>query len=90
MEAANRGAREVGGRAVGCNSDLPDGQRPNRYLDRCVTSRYFFVRKILLFKYSHGFIGLPGGLRTLDELFEALTLNADAEDREPPGRPAGH
>ena len=74
MEAANRGAREVGGRSVGCNIALPEEQEPNRYLDRCVTSRYFFVRKVLLFKYSYAFIGLPGGLGTLDELFEALTL----------------
>ena len=74
MEAANRGARDVGGRSVGCNIELPREQAPNRYLDRCVTSRYFFVRKVLLFKYSYAFIGLPGGLGTLDELFEALTL----------------
>ncbi|AMY10759.1 LOG family protein ORF6 in fasciation locus [Luteitalea pratensis] len=74
MEAANRGARDVGGRSVGCNIELPREEGPNRYLDRCVISRYFFVRKILLFKYSYAFIGLPGGLGTLDELFEALTL----------------
>jgi len=74
MEAANRGAREAGGRSVGCNIVLPKEQRPNPYLDRWVTCRYFFVRKVLLFKYSYAFIGLPGGLGTLDELFEALTL----------------
>jgi uncharacterized protein (TIGR00730 family) len=74
MEAANRGAREAGGRSVGCNIELPHEQVPNRYLDRCVTCRHFFVRKVLLFKYSYAFIGLPGGLGTLDELFEALTL----------------
>jgi uncharacterized protein (TIGR00730 family) len=74
MEAANRGAREAGGRSVGCNIELPDEQQPNPYLDRWVTCRHFFVRKVLLFKYSYAFIGLPGGLGTLDELFEALTL----------------
>jgi uncharacterized protein (TIGR00730 family) len=74
MEAANRGAREAGGRSVGCNIMLPTEQAPNRYLDRTVTSRYFFVRKVLLFKYSYAFVALPGGLGTLDELSEALTL----------------
>jgi uncharacterized protein (TIGR00730 family) len=74
MEAANLGAREVGGLSVGCNIELPQEQSPNSYLDRSVTCRYFFVRKVLLFKYSYAFIGLPGGLGTLDELFEALTL----------------
>jgi uncharacterized protein (TIGR00730 family) len=74
MEAVNRGAREAGGRSVGCNVALPKEQVPNPYLDRSVTCHYFFVRKVLLFKYSYAFIGLPGGLGTLDELFEALTL----------------
>ena len=74
MEAANRGAREAGGPSVGCNIELPKEQSPNRYLDRWVTCRYFFVRKVLLFKYSYAFIGLPGGIGTLDEIFEALTL----------------
>jgi uncharacterized protein (TIGR00730 family) len=74
MEAANLGAREAGGISLGCNIELPFEQQPNRFLDRSVTCRYFFVRKVLLFKYSCAFIGLPGGLGTLDELFEALTL----------------
>ena len=74
MEAANRGAREAGGRSVGCNVKLPSEQEPNPYLDRSVTCEYFFVRKVLLFKYSYAFIALPGGLGTMDELFEALTL----------------
>jgi uncharacterized protein (TIGR00730 family) len=74
MEAVNRGAREAGGRSVGVNIVLPSEQAPNRYLDRMVTSRYFFVRKVLLFKYSYAFVALPGGLGTLDELTEALTL----------------
>jgi uncharacterized protein (TIGR00730 family) len=74
MEAANRGAREAGGRSVGCNIELPLEQQPNPYLDRSVTCRYFFVRKVLLFKYSYAFVALPGGIGTLDELTEALTL----------------
>ena len=74
MEGANRGAREAGGRSVGCNIELSHEQTPNRYLDRWVTCRYFFVRKVLLFKYSYAFVALPGGFGTLDELLEALTL----------------
>lgn len=74
MEAANRGAREAGGRSVGCNITLAHEQFPNPYLDRHVTCHYFFVRKVLLFKYSYAFVVLPGGLGTLDELTEALTL----------------
>ena len=74
MEAANRGAQENGGLSVGCNIQLPHEQAPNVYLDRWVTCHYFFVRKVLLFKYSYGFVVLPGGLGTLDELNEALTL----------------
>lgn len=74
MEAANRGAREAGGRSVGCNVELPFEQEPNKYLDRWVTVRYFWVRKVLLVKYSYAFIVMPGGFGTLDELTEALTL----------------
>ena len=74
MEAANRGAHESGGRSVGCNIHLPEEQEPNPYLDRQVTLRHFFVRKVLLIKYSYAFIAMPGGFGTMDEFFEALTL----------------
>ncbi|NOT75721.1 MAG: TIGR00730 family Rossman fold protein [Cyclobacteriaceae bacterium] len=74
MEAANRGAKDVGGRSVGCNISLPSPQAVNRYLDKWVTIRYFFIRKTLLIKYSFAFIVLPGGFGTLDEFFEAVTL----------------
>lgn len=74
MEAANRGAKEIGGRSVGCNIELPFEQHHNPYLDKWVTIKYFFVRKTLLIKYSYAFIVMPGGFGTLDELFEALTL----------------
>lgn len=74
MEAANRGAREAGGPSVGCNIELPTEQQPNPYLDRWVDFRYFFVRKVMLVKYSYAFIVLPGGFGTLDEIFETATL----------------
>lgn len=74
MEAANRGAFEAGGRSIGCNIQLPLEQLPNKYLHRWVWIKYFFVRKVLLFKYSIAFIALPGGIGTMDELFEAMTL----------------
>lgn len=74
MEAANRGAREAGGRSIGINIELPHEQKPNPYLDRRVNMKYFFVRKVLLTKYSYAFVVMPGGFGTLDEFFEALTL----------------
>jgi len=84
MEAANRGAREAGGASVGCNISLPQEQKPNAYLDRWVTCRYFFVRKVLLVKYSFAFIALPGGIGTIDELFEAFTLIQTGKIRQFP------
>jgi hypothetical protein len=74
MEAANRGAYEAGGKSVGCNVVLPFEQHPNPYMHKWVTIRYFFIRKVLLLKYSYAFIVLPGGWGTMDEMFETLTL----------------
>lgn len=74
MEAANRGAKDAGGRSVGCNIELPKEQSANPYLDVMVNFRHFFVRKIMLVKYSYAFIAMPGGIGTYDEVFEAATL----------------
>src|SRR5215471_2880173 len=74
MEAANRGAKDVGGYSVGCNIALPHEQKINAYLDRWVTFKHFYVRKVMLVKYSYAFVVMPGGLGTMDELFEAAVL----------------
>ncbi len=74
MEAANRGAKEAGGLSIGCNIELPHEQQPNPYLDHWVDFRYFFVRKVMLVKYSTAFVLMPGGFGTMDETFETATL----------------
>lgn len=74
MEAANRGAKDVNGKSIGCNITLPKEQLPNNFLDVWIEFKYFMVRKFMLAKYSYGFIAMPGGFGTLDELFEILTL----------------
>jgi uncharacterized protein (TIGR00730 family) len=74
MEAANRGAKDVGGGSLGCNITLPSEQKPNPYLDKWVEFRYFSIRKMLLEKYSYAFIAMPGGIGTLDEIFETSVL----------------
>jgi uncharacterized protein (TIGR00730 family) len=74
MEAANRGARDAGGLSIGCNIALPREQKPNRYLDRFIQLDHFFVRKVMLVKYSSAFVVMPGGFGTLDEAFEIATL----------------
>ena len=74
MEAANRGAREAGGLSIGCNITLPREQKPNKYLDRFIQLDHFFVRKVMLVKYSSAFVVMPGGFGTLDEAFEIATL----------------
>jgi len=74
MEAANKGAKDAGGNSVGCNIELDFEQDPNPYMDKWVTFKYFFVRKVLLMKYSYAFVVMPGGAGTMDELFETLTL----------------
>jgi uncharacterized protein (TIGR00730 family) len=74
MEAANRGAREAGGLSLGCNIKLPKEQKPNKYLDKFIEFEHFFVRKVMLVKYSSAFVVMPGGYGTLDEAFEVATL----------------
>ena len=74
MEAANRGARDAGGLSLGCNIKLPKEQKPNKYLDKFIEFEHFFVRKVMLVKYSSAFVVMPGGYGTLDEAFEVATL----------------
>jgi uncharacterized protein (TIGR00730 family) len=74
MEATNRGAREAGGLSLGCNITLPFEQKPNPYLDKFIEFEHFFIRKVMLVKYSSAFVVMPGGFGTLDEAFEVMTL----------------
>ena len=74
MEAANRGAREAGGLSLGCNITLPFEQKVNPYVDKFIEFEHFFVRKVMLVKYSSAFVVMPGGFGTLDEAFEVMTL----------------
>jgi uncharacterized protein (TIGR00730 family) len=84
MEAANRGARDAGGRSVACSIQLPFEQATNQYVNREVVFKHFFVRKVVMVKYSFGFVILPGGFGTMDEVFEVLTLIQVKKIREFP------
>lgn len=84
MEAVNRGAKEAGGLSVGLTIELPQEERPNDYLDLALTFRHFYVRKTMFVKAADGFVILPGGFGTLDELFESLTLIQTGKAREFP------
>lgn len=84
MEGANRGAREAGGRSYGVNIHLPHEQQPNAYIDECIEFEHFFVRKVMLVKYSCAFVVLPGGFGTMDEIFETLTLMQTGKIRQFP------
>ncbi len=84
MEAAPRGAKTVGGKTIGCNIILPEEQASNPYLDVVITFRHFFVRKVLLVKYSYAFVVMPGGAGTMDELFETMTLIQTGKIKEFP------
>jgi uncharacterized protein (TIGR00730 family) len=84
MEAANRGAKDVGGRSIGCNIKLPVEQKHNAYLDKWIEFQHFFVRKVMLVKYSYAFIAMPGGFGTLDEIFETAVLIQTAKIKQFP------
>ncbi len=84
MEAANRGARDGSGRSIGLNIKLPYEQAPNGFAETVIHFDYFFARKVMFVKYACGFVGLPGGFGTLDEIFEALTLKQTGKIHEFP------